>query len=147
MKMCGLSGCEEATNARHALCMRGGMTSTLKTLLLSALAVTSMGFTNNSASAQCFQLQSLSAARRTCIPAPVPVPRYIPGHYKTIRERVRVPGATYRVYVEGRYRSRCRGIFGRCVSRYRPGRYELRQEPDRYEYRTRKVWVPGRYSY
>ena len=123
------------------------MTSTLKTLLLFGLAVPGLGFLNNTASAQSYMPPSLSTARRSCVTTFHPIPRYIPGHYEVIRERVCVPGATYRIYVPGRYRRGCITFFGRRSSRYSPGHYELRQAPDRFEYRNRKVWVPGRYSY
>ena len=79
------------------------MTSTLKTLLLFALAVPGFGFLNNTASAQSYMPPSLTSARRSCLTTFHPTPRYIPGHYEVIRERVCVPGATYRVYVPGRY--------------------------------------------
>ena len=123
------------------------MTSTFKTLLLFALAVPTMGFMTDSASAQSFLCNSLSSSRRACSQTPRYIPRYIPGHYEVIRERVRIPGATYRVYVPASFQSCCPGSFSHNGSKYRPGRYELRKKPDRYEYRNRRVWVPGRYSY
>jgi len=97
------------------------------------------------ASAQAFFPKTLSGARLSCNPARAP--HYVPGHYETVRERVRIPGSCYRVWVSARYRSSC-GLFG---SRHRrghsPGHYEIRRRRDRYEYRTKRVWVPGHYSY
>jgi hypothetical protein len=123
------------------------MTSTIKTLLLFAVAVPGFGLLSNTASAQSYMPHSLSTARRSCVPIVHPTPHYIPGHYEVIRERVRVPGATYRIYVPDQHRRSCITFFGRSPNRFRRGHYEYRQEPDRFEYRNRKVWVPGRYSY
>ena len=108
-----------------------------------ALIFTVMAGFTNSASAQAYFPQTLSNARRACLPARAP--RYIPGRYETRHEQVRVPGRSYRVYVPPRYSTRC-SIFG---ARYRrlvePGHFETRYAPDRYEYRSRRIWVPGHY--
>lgn len=105
----------------------------------------------NPANAQAFFPPTLSAARRSCLPEPVirhfPAPSraYIPGHYETVRERVRIPGSTYRVWVRARYRSHHRGFFRSHRHLVTPGHYETRRSRSRYEYQTRRVWVPGHY--
>ena len=79
-------------------------------------------------------------------PAPS-LPRYIPGHYKVVMERVFIPGGSYQVFVPPRYETKCLGPFRSPVTRYIPGRYVLKREPARYEYQHKRVWVPGRYSF
>ena len=97
------------------------------------------------ASAQVIFPQTLSSARRACVPSHAP--RYTPGHYETVQERVRIPGISYQTWVPAQYRTHY-GFFGH---RYRrlisPGHYVTHRTPDRYEYRSRKVWVAGHYSY
>lgn len=69
--------------------------------------------------------------------------RWIPGHYRTVRERVWVPGCVQRVWVEPRYgwrRDSCGRFFRGCLSE---GRYERVEQPGRYEYRDTRIWVNG----
>jgi len=69
--------------------------------------------------------------------------RWIPGHYRTVRERVWVPGCVQRVWIEPRYgwrRDSCGRPFRGCISR---GHYEMVEQPGRYEFRDSKVWVDG----
>ena len=112
--------------------------------LTGSLAIALLACSAPQASAQSCSPQGLYSARRACVPAAAP--RYIPGHYQIVREKVLIPGTCYQAYVPARYQSGC-GIFG---LRYRrliaPAHYETRRTPDRYEYRNRRVWVPGRYA-
>ena len=120
------------------------MSQVIKTLLLLA---TSLSFTTSAAVAQAYIPPSLSAARRACAPPAPSLPRYIPGHYKVVMERVFIPGGSYQVFVPPRYETKCLGPFRSPVTRYIPGRYVLKREPARYEYQHKRVWVPGRYSF
>ena len=114
-------------------------------IAVSSLTIAMLTGTAGPASAQAYFPPTLSPARRACLPAPAP--RYVPGHYETVREQVRVPGAVYRAWVPARYQTYC-GLFGRRYQRLlSPGHYETRRAPDRYEQRSRQVWVPGHYSY
>ena len=119
----------------------------MKQAMTLLLAIPALCLLQGSAEAQALFPPSLSAARRACVPATPALPRYIPGHYEIIRERVRIPGRSFRIYVPGRYESRYRGPFRLPATRYIPARYELHREPDRFEYRDKRVWVPGRYSF
>lgn len=112
---------------------------------VSSLTLAMLACLANPATSQAYFPQTISSGRRACLPARAP--RYVPGHYETVSERVRVPGSFYRVWVPAQYRTHC-GLFG---SRYRrllsPGHYETRRAANRYEYRSRRVWVPGHYDH
>lgn len=123
------------------------MNTTIRTTAISALTLALLAFFSAPASAQACYPQSLSRGRRLITPAHAPAHQhYTPGHYETIRERVLVPGASYRVWVRARY-STHHGLFGfhhrQLVS---PGHYEYRSASSRYEYRSRRVWIPGHYD-
>lgn len=65
------------------------------------------------------------------------------GHYRTVSERVWVPGTTERVWVPERYEvwvDVCGIEHRRLVA---PGYYETLRHPGHYDVRTRRVWVPA----
>lgn len=68
---------------------------------------------------------------------------WVPGHYEMREERVWVPGACRRVWVEPVYswRSDYRGCRRRVL--VREGYWESVQEPGHYETRRFRVWVEG----
>jgi len=69
---------------------------------------------------------------------------WVTGHYETITERVWVPGACQRVWVEPAHAWR----LGRCGFEYvcvSAGYWRTVQEPGRYENRCVQVWTPGRW--
>ncbi|MFN0009084.1 MAG: hypothetical protein ACKVXR_14370 [Planctomycetota bacterium] len=85
-------------------------------------------------------------ATRACAPVdrtPYRHARWVPGHYRTVRERVWVPGFVQRVWIEPRYgwrRDSCGRVYRERIS---GGHYERVEQPGHYEYRDAQVWVNG----
>ena len=112
-------------------------------LRVSTLALLSIAVFTPEAQAQFYSPRGLYQARSPC--NPVPLSRYIPGHYEISEERIFIPGSVQRVFVPARYATRC-GLFGiRYTQKIAPAHYQSYREPGHYELRKRKTWIPGRY--
>ena len=70
--------------------------------------------------------------------------RHVRGYWKTVRERVWVPGFYERVHVPAQYGWRIDSCGRRVRYCVRPARYENVWRPGCWEWQSRRVWVPGR---
>jgi hypothetical protein len=78
-------------------------------------------------------------------PPPPPPPCWIPGHYETRQERVRIPGYWTTVTEPAQYITVRRGCHTVQVMTRPPCTRQV-WVPERYEIRETRVWVPGRYE-
>ncbi len=69
--------------------------------------------------------------------------RWVPGHWDTVTDKVRVPATRERVYQPAVYEWRTDPFGVRYRVCVREAGYRTVYVPARWEYRTRKVWHPG----